>query len=223
MPNRKLFAEFIGTFAIVFCGTGAIVIDEQTHGLVSHIGVAITFGLIVMVMIYAFGETSGAHFNPAVTLGFAVANQFDKKLVLPFIFSQIAGAFLATMVLKFLFPGNVNLGSTIPAGSQLQSFVLEFFLTYLLLLVIFQVSSGSKEKGILAGMAIGAMVGLEALFAGPICGASMNPARSLAPAIVSGNIESLWIYIVAPTSGAIASALTMIRINEMKKKEKKSY
>ena len=201
-------AEVIGTFALVFCGTGAIIINEQTQGAITHIGIAITFGLIVLAMIYTFGETSGAHLNPAVTLGFAVANRFDAKQILPYILSQIAGAFLATATLKLLFPENQNLGATIPAGSFLQSFVLEFILTFLLMLVIINVSQGSKEVGILAGIAIGATVGLEAMFAGPICGASMNPARSLAPAIVSGNLPALWIYLLAPTTGAIFATTT---------------
>ena len=191
---RKYFAEFIGTFALVFCGTGAIIIDQQSGGQVGHIGVATTFGLIVLAMIYTFGEISGAHFNPAVTLGFAVSNRFATKQIIPYIATQITGAFLATAVLKFLFPENINLGSTIPAGSQIQSFILEFILTFLLMFVILNVSQGSKETGIIAGIAVGATVCLEAMFAGPICGASMNPARSLAPAIVSGNIHSLWIY-----------------------------
>ena len=208
MLNKKYLAEIIGTFALVFCGTGAIIIDEQTHGAVTHIGVAITFGLIVLAMIYTFGETSGAHFNPAVTLGFAVAKRFDKKQIAPYIICQIIGAFAATLTLKFLFPENVNLGSTLPAGSQMQSFVLEFILTYFLMTVILNVSQGSKEIGVIAGIAIGATVGLEAMFAGPICGASMNPARSLAPAIVSGNIAALWIYLLAPVTGAIAATLT---------------
>ncbi len=214
MLNKKYLAEIIGTFALVFCGTGAIIIDEQTHGAVTHVGIAITFGFIVLAMIYAFGETSGAHFNPAVTIAFAVAKRFDPKQILPYIMSQLAGAFLATGVLKFLFPENINLGSTIPAGSQMQSFILEFILTYFLMLVIINVSLGSKEIGVIAGIAIGATVLLEAMFAGPICGASMNPVRSLAPGIVSGNIEMLWIYVLAPVAGAVAATLTWRMMNQ---------
>jgi aquaporin NIP len=205
---KKYLAELIGTFAIVFCGTGAIVIDQQTNGAVSHAGVATTFGLIVLAMIYTFGEISGAHFNPAVTIGFAFAKLFPSKQILPYITSQIAGAFLATIVLKFLFPENINLGATLPAGSQLQSFILEFILTYFLMLVILNVSQGSKEVGVMAGIAIGAVVLLEAMFAGPICGASMNPARSLSPAVISGNMNSLWIYLIAPVIGAVTATFT---------------
>ncbi|MDZ7878800.1 MAG: aquaporin [Saprospiraceae bacterium] len=205
---KKYIAEFIGTFALVFCGTGAIVINQETNGAVSHVGVAITFGLIVMCMIYTFGEISGAQFNPAVTLGFALAGRFDKKEVLPYIGSQIAGAFLASLILKFLFPNNANLGATLPAGSQMQSFVLEIILTFLLMLVILNVSQGSKETGLFAGIAIGGTVLLEAMFAGPICGASMNPVRSLSPAIVSGNMTDLWVYIAAPILGAFLAVFT---------------
>lgn len=211
---KKYAAEFLGTFAIVFCGTGAIIIDEQTHGAVTHIGVAITFGLIVMAMIYTFGEKSGAHFNPAVTLAFSVVKRFQANQILPYIISQVSGALSASIILKILFPENQNLGATIPAGSNLQSFVLEFILTYFLMLVIINVSQGSKETGVLAGIAIGATVLLEAMFAGPICGASMNPVRSLAPTLVSGNLHSLWIYLIAPIAGAIAAVLTWSMMND---------
>lgn len=205
---KKYIAEFIGTFAIVFCGTGAIIINQETSGSISHVGIAATFGLIVMSMIYTLGEISGAQFNPAVTIAFAVAGRFDKREVLPYIGSQILGAFLATLILKFLFPLNHNLGATLPAGSQMQSFILEVILTFLLMLVILNVSQGSKETGLFAGIAIGGTVLLEAMFAGPICGASMNPARSLSPAIVSGNTTDIWIYIFAPILGAILATLT---------------
>ena len=205
---KKYIAELIGTFALVFCGTGAIIINQETSGVISHAGIAATFGLIVMCMIYTFGEISGAQFNPAVTIGFAISGRFEKKEVLPYIASQITGAFLATLILKFLFPLNPNLGATLPAGSPIQSFILEIILTYLLMLVILNVSQGSKETGLFAGIAIGRTVLLEAMFAGPICGASMNPARSLSPAIVSGNISDLWIYIFAPILGVILAVFT---------------
>lgn len=199
---KKYIAELIGTFALVFCGTGAIIIDQQTNGQVGHIGVAITFRLIVTSMIYAFGDKSGAHFNPAVTIAFSLANLFPKKQILPYIVSQIIGAFIASAILKLLFPANINLGATIPAGSNLQSFVLEIVLTFILMLTILFTSQGSKETGTMAGLAIGGVALLEAMFAGPICGASMNPVRSLSPAIVSGNIATLWIYLTAPVLGA---------------------
>ncbi len=204
---KKYFAELIGTFALVFCGTGAIIIDQQTNGQVGHIGVASTFGLIVTAMIYAFGDKSGAHFNPAVTIAFSLANLFPKKQILPYIVSQIIGAFIASAILKLLFPANLNLGATIPAGSNFQSFVLEIVLTFILMLTILFTSQGSKETGTMAGLAIGGVVLLEAMFAGPICGASMNPVRSLSPAIVSGNISTLWIYLTAPVLGAALATL----------------
>jgi len=205
---KKYAAEFLGTFGLVFCGTGAIVINEHTHGAVGHIGIAITFGLIVSVMVYSFGNISGAHLNPAVTLGFSVLKLFPAKDILPYIGAQLAGAFAASFLLKFLFPENVNLGTTLPYGSDQQSFILEFVLTYFLMLTILFTSQGSEKTQQMAGLAIGAVVLLEAMFAGPICGASMNPARSLAPALVSGHKESLWLYLVSPIIASLSASIT---------------
>jgi aquaporin Z len=199
---KKLAAEFIGTFALVFAGTGAIVIDETTGGAVTHVGVALTFGLIVLAMIYTIGDISGAHLNPAVSLGFFVARRFSLPQLAPYILSQCAGALAASAMLRLLFPKNGTLGATFPAGSAAQSFVLEAILTAILMFVILSVSTGAAEKGITAGIAVGAVIGLEAMFAGPICGASMNPARSLAPALISGHLQNVWIYLVAPSMGA---------------------
>ena len=203
---KKYFAELIGTFALVFCGTGAIVINTQTHGQVGHIGIAFTFGLIVMAMIYCFGNISGAHFNPAVTLGFAVVGLFDKKEILPFVAAQLIGAFFATYTLHFLFPGDFLLGTTLPSGTEMQSLILEFILTFILMLVILFTSQGKKEIQHLAGLVIGGVILLEAMFAGPVCGASMNPARSIAPAVVTANLEHLWVYLAGPFSGALVAA-----------------
>ena len=205
--KKKLSAEFIGTFCLVFAGTGAIVIDDVSGGAVSHLGVALTFGLIVTAMIYTVGDVSGAHLNPAVTLGFFAARRLDRGLVLPYVASQSAGAVLASVALRLLFPRHLTLGGTAPAGPDMQSFALEAVLTCILMFVILGVSTGDKEKGATAGVAIGAVVGLEALFAGPISGASMNPARSLAPALVSAHFGALWIYLVAPVLGALAAVL----------------
>ncbi len=200
---KKYIAEVLGTFALVFCGTGAIIINQETAGVITHPGIAFTFGLIVMVMIYSLGPVSGAHLNPAVTIAFAVAKRFPLKEVVPYLLSQFGGALLASMTLHLLFPANQFLGATLPAGSEMQSFVLELILTFFLMLVIIQVATGSKEQGMFAGLAIGSTVLLEAMFAGPICGASMNPVRSLTPALISGHTEHLWIYLTAPTLGAI--------------------
>ncbi len=204
---RRIAAEVLGTFALVFAGTGAIVVNDVSGGTVSHVGIALTFGLIVLAMVYALGDVSGAHLNPAVTLGFFAARRFEGRWVAPYIVSQCAGAILASLALRLMFPTNATLGATLPAGDALQSFVLEFLLTFLLLFVILSVSTGSKEKGVLAGVAVGSVIALEALFAGPISGASMNPARSLAPALVSLRLDSLWVYLTAPVLGGCAGVL----------------
>ncbi len=205
---KKYIAEFIGTFSMIFCGTGAMTINEVTGGDVTHVGIGITWGLIVMAMIYAFGEVSGAHFNPAVTIAFAYAKKFSWKEVPKYIIFQILGAFAASLVLLFLFPESELLGSTIPKVAIWRAFVLELLLTFFLMVVIINVSTGSKEVGMMAGLAIGSVVLLEALFAGPITNASMNPARSLAPNIVSGNVQGLWLYMVAPVLGALLAVVS---------------
>lgn len=202
---KKFIAEFLGTYALVFAGTGAIVINQQFNGVITHMGIAATFGLVVMSLIYAFGEISGAHFNPAVSIAFTVADRFPLKQLGPYIFSQMAGAVAASFTLKAMFPANEMLGATMPSGTEMQSLIMEAILTFFLMLVILNVASGSKEQGMFAGLAIGSVVGLEALFAGPVCGASMNPIRSLAPAVASGHSEHLWLYILAPTMGAVLS------------------
>lgn len=199
---KKLFAEFLGTFALLFAGTGAIVINAQT-GAVTHPGIAITFGLIVMAMIYAFGDVSGAHLNPAVTTAFAAAGRFPWGEVPGYLAAQSAGAFAASGLLRVLFPADATLGATLPSGTAMQSFILEIVLTFILMLVILSVSTGAKEKGITAGIAIGGVIALEAMFAGPICGASMNPIRSIAPAVVAGRVEHLWVYLAGPVIGAL--------------------
>ena len=190
---------------MMFCGTGAMVIDETTNGSVTHVGIAITWGLIVMSLIYALGETSGAHFNPAVTIAFTVNKNFPLKEVMPYITSQFMGAISATLLLKYLFPTSIFLGASLPKNDLMQSFILEIILSFLLMLVVLKVAKGSKEQGLFAGIAIGSVVLLEAMFAGPISGASMNPIRSLTPALVSGHISTLWIYLFGPTIGMLAA------------------
>jgi aquaporin NIP len=213
---QRSIAEIIGTFALVFCGTGAIIIDNVTKGGVSHVGVAVTFGLVVMAMIYGLGDVSGAHFNPAVSIAFSLAGRLPLKSLGIYVVSEIVGAFLASLTLRLLFPTDELLGSTLPAGSAGQSFVLELLLTFFLMLVIMGVATGSKEQGLFAGIAIGSVILLEAMFAGPICGASMNPARSLAPAIVSGHPENLWVYLTAPVIGAALAIPTWKFLNSKK-------
>lgn len=216
--KQKLAAEFWGTFALLFAGTGAVISNEVSNA-VTHVGIAITFGLIIMTMIYTLGDVSGAHFNPAVTIAFAFAERLKWSQVGPYLASQCAGAFLGSGVLKLLFPGSKTLGATLPAGSYRQSFVLEFLLTALLMFVILNVSTGAKEKGITAGLVIGAVIGLEAMFAGPISGASMNPARSLAPALLSGHLNELWIYLIAPTLGALGGVLAFSTVRDVRTHE----
>jgi len=210
---RRSFAEFLGTFVLVFAGTGAIVVNDATHAI-THAGIAITFGLVVLALIYCLGDISGAHFNPAVTLGFVFAQRFPLQQATPYIAVQILGALAASGLLKFLFPENLNLGATRPTGSGQQSFIFEVILTWFLMLTILSVSTGAKEKGITAGIAIGAIIALEAMFAGPISGASMNPARSIGPAIISGNLLYLELYLVAPVLGAVLAVPTFAIIRE---------
>lgn len=209
MPTlNKLVAEAFGTFCLVFAGCGAMVVNEVTGGGIGHAGVALTWGLIVTAMIFAVGEVSGAHINPAVTLGFWAARCIPARTVPAYLAAQCLGAFAAAGVLRLLFPDSLTLGATVPhdMGLLWQSFGLEVLLTLILMLVILCVATGPKEKGLMAGLAVGATVGLEAMFAGPICGASMNPARSLGPAVVSAHPEalgSLWAYLVATPVGAL--------------------
>lgn len=202
---KKFLSEFLSTFFLVFAGTGAIVINQETNGAISHVGIALTFGLVVAAMIYSFAQYSGAHMNPAVTIALAVGNKFPLNEVPLYVFSQFTGALSASFLLRMLFPLNELLGTTLPSGSEIQSLILEIILTFFLM---FAVLSTTKEKNNYAGFVIGFVVLLEAMFAGPICGASMNPFRSLAPAIVSMHFNSLWIYLVAPTSGAILAMFT---------------
>jgi MIP family channel proteins len=204
---QRFLAEAIGTFALVFAGTGAIVVNDIAQGVISHVGIALTFGLVVMAMIYAVGDISGAHLNPAVTLGFWLARRLPGTDIIPYIASQLFGALAASVLVRVLLGPHSTLGATLPTGSMGQSFFLEIVLTFLLMFTILNVATGAKEKGATAGLAIGAVVALAALFGGPISGASMNPARSLGPALVSGQLQFLWLYLLAPVLG---SALAVI-------------
>ncbi len=214
---KQYISETIGTFALIFCGCGAMTINEITNGSISHVGVATTWGLIVMAMIYAFGETSGAHFNPAVTIAFAFAKKFSWNEVPKYILAQSIGAIFAAFLLWFLFPESQFLGETTPADGfpPYKAAILEFILTFFLMVVVINVSTGSKEIGTMAAIAVGGLVLLEAMFAGPMTKASMNPIRSIAPALFTGNFQYLWLYITAPILGAIiaVSSCKLVKYN----------
>ena len=200
-------AEFVGTFALVFAGCGAIMVDAKTHAL-GHVGVAISFGLVIMAMIYAVGHISGAHFNPAVSFAFALSRHFPWPRVLGYWSAQILGAITAAAILRGSLGDFAHVGATLPSGSQAQSFLWELVLTFFLLFVIIAVATDTRAVGEAAAIAIGGTVGLDAMFGGPISGASMNPARSVGPAIVSGDLHALWLYILAPLIGAAVGALS---------------
>ncbi len=204
---KRYVAEAIGTYALVFAGTGALIVDGMTDGSVSLIGIALVFGLVVMAMVYALGDISGAHINPAVTIAACVAKRFPAKDVAPYIAAQCAGALAASATLKAIYPAAEGLGATLPAGDLMQSFTLEVILTFFLVFVAFGVTTAGRAESILAGLAIGGTVGLDVLVGGPISGASMNPARSLGPAVIGGQTQHLWMYLTAPVVGGILAAL----------------
>jgi aquaporin NIP len=203
---RSMLAEAIGTFALVFAGCGAIMVDHQTHAL-GHVGVAISFGLVIMIMIYAVGHISGAHFNPAVTLAFAVSRHFPPARVFAYWAAQLAGALGAALVLRGSLGDVAHVGATLPAGSNGQAFLWEAVLSFFLMFVIMAVATDARAVGEAAAIAIGGTVGLDAMFGGPITGASMNPARSLGPAIAAGDFTSIWVYLAAPIAGAAVAAI----------------
>ena len=216
--RNKLTAEFIGTFILVFAGSGAVMINDIT-GALGHTGVAMTFGFVIVALIYSFAHVSGAHFNPAVTIAFYSMGEFNRKRVLPYISAQILGGIAASITLFYLLQEDFNqlselsyLGATLPHGSVAQSFGFEFLLAFILMLVISASAVHGKAIKGFTGIAIGFTVGLEAMFAGPITGASMNPARSSGPAVVSGHYEHLWLYIVATILGALLAALVFVKL-----------
>lgn len=205
---KKFIAEFVGTFALVLCGTGSIIVDEITDGGTGILGIAFAFGFIIIAMIYAIGHISGAHINPAVTISLAISKRIPSSHILLYFTAQIGGAIIASALLHVIYPLNEYLGATLPSGSITQSFVLEFITTFLMMFVIIALAS-QKDKRFdqSAGMIIGFTVIGLIFVAGPISGGSFNPARSIGPAIISGHLEHLWLYIVAPISGAITSVI----------------
>lgn len=204
---KKYIAEVLGTFILMFAGTSAILMNQETGGAITHVGVCLVWGVIVSAMIYTLGNTSGAHLNPAVTLTFWMVQLFKTRDVIPYIICQTLGAFLAIFILYCLFPEHELLGTTQPKGSIMRSFVMEIIIAFILMTVILFTSQGAKETGILAGLAIGGTIMITCIFAGPISGASMNPIRSLAPAIISGHTENLWIYLTAPFIGMFSAGI----------------
>ncbi|EDM23412.1 MIP/aquaporin family protein [Caminibacter mediatlanticus] len=220
--RKEYIAEFLGSYILVFSGCLAIVVDALFNNLGS-IGVSLVFGLVIVALIYAFGHISGAHFNPAVTISFALMKEFDKKEAVKYIFAQISGAIFASFTIYLLvieYNKSMSelkyLGSTLPSGSLIQSFILEFILTFILMIVIYTSAIHGKAIKSFAGIAIGFTVGIEAMIGGAISGASMNPARSIGPAIVSGNLDSLWLYIVASILGAIVAGVVFINFMKCK-------
>ena len=206
MP-QKAAAELLGTFSLVFAGTAAITVNDLSGGAITHVGVAMTFGLVVAAMIYSLGGISGAHMNPAVTLGFWLSRRMALRAVPAYIAGQSAGAILASLAVKTLFPDHQTIGAAIPSGTYSQSFMLELIMTFILMLVILSVSTGEKEKGIMAGAAIGSVVAFEAMLGGPVSGASMNPARSLCPALISWHGQGLWLCFIGPISGGALAVI----------------
>ncbi|MDE1976482.1 MAG: aquaporin [Elusimicrobia bacterium] len=203
----KLVAEAVGTFCLVFAGTGAVVVNQATGGQIGELGIALVFGLIVLAMIYAVGHVSGAHLNPAVTLGFYSAGRHPRSEILPYVGAQLLGAVAASFCLKLMFYGGAfGLGATRPAGSDLQSFMLELIMSFILMFTIMGVATDDRAEGAMAGIAVGAVIALEAAFGGPVSGASMNPARSIAPALASWDFSALWIYCAAPVLGTVLGA-----------------
>jgi MIP family channel proteins len=203
---RVLVAEAIGTFALVFAGAGAVMVDAKTQAL-GHVGVAITFGLVIMVMVYAVGHISGAHFNGAVTFAFALTRHFPWARAAAYWVAQLVGAIVAALLLRTSLGEIASVGATLPSGSQAQSFLWELVKSVFLMFVILAVATDTRAVGEAAAIAIGGTIALDAMFGGPISGASMNPMRSLGPALVSGNLHALWLYILAPVVGASIGGL----------------
>ena len=216
MTIKKCAAEVLGTFLMVFLGTGVAIINEYSGGSVTQLGISIAFGLVVLLCILTLGNISGSHINPAVTITLAVFRHFPYKLVLPYIVSQLVGAIVASCILRLIFPQSISLGATLPSGAAMPSFLLEILLAFLLMLVILQSIKSLSHKKIISALLVSMVVLLEANFAGPICGASMNPARSIAPALISNNLQHIWIYLTAPFIGMLLAGVFFNLIYKIK-------
>ncbi|KAJ7553674.1 hypothetical protein O6H91_06G108100 [Diphasiastrum complanatum] len=215
---QKVAAEMIGTFFIVFAGCGAAMVDYQSHGAVTHVGISLTFGLVVTAVVYSIGHISGAHCNPAVTIAFATVKEFPWKYAPVYIVAQVLAAIASAFALRFIIDDVANIGATIPAGSDLQSLAIETIVTFILMFVVMAVATDPRAVGELGGLTIGSTIALNALFGGPISGASMNPARSFGPAVAANNYDAIWVYILGPIVGAVAGAVTykVIQIPQQK-------
>jgi aquaporin NIP len=212
---RRCVAEGFATFALVFAGCGAIVVDSQRGGSLGALGIAAAFGLAVMVMIYATGHVSGAHINPAVTVAFAVTRHFPARDALAYVPAQLAGAVAGALLLRITWEGTpAELGATVPSVDAGPAFAYELVLTAFLMFVIVSVATDTRAVGAAAAIAIGGTVGLDAVFGGGVTGASMNPARSFGPALVASEWSGFWIYVLAPLTGALAGALLYGLIRE---------
>ncbi|KAL5707381.1 Aquaporin NIP1-1 [Ranunculus cassubicifolius] len=204
---QKLIAEVLGTYFVIFAGCASVIVNLSKDKVITFPGISIVWGLVVTVMVYSVGHISGAHFNPAVTVAFATCGRFPWKQVPAYICAQVVGSTLASGTLRIMFGGRHDLYSgTLPSGSDFQSLVIEFIITFYLMFVISGVATDNRAIGELAGLAVGATVLLNVMFAGPVSGASMNPARSIGPAIVFNRYKGIWIYMVGPFCGAISGA-----------------
>ncbi|GLT52531.1 hypothetical protein SLA2020_258660 [Shorea laevis] len=204
---QKLMAEVLGTFFLIFIGCASVVVNSNENKVVTLPGIAIVWGLAVTTLIYSLGHVSGAHFNPAVTIAFASCKRFPLNQVPAYMAAQLLGSTLAAGTLQLLFIGkNDVFFGTSPQGSDLQGFVMEFIITFYLMFIVSGVATDNRAIGELAGLAVGSTVLIIVLFAGPITGASMNPARTLGPAIVSNHWKGIWIYLTSPILGAVSAA-----------------
>ncbi|KAL1328796.1 hypothetical protein HN51_038578 [Arachis hypogaea] len=218
---QKMVAELVGTYFLIFTGCAAIAVNNDYGKQITLLGIATVWGLVVMVIVYSVGHVSGAHLNPAVTIAFASITKFPLTQVPAYIAAELLGAILASGTVRLVFSGNhveVQFTGTLPSGSNIQSFVIEFIITFFLMFVICAVATDSRAVGTLAGVAIGSTILINVLIAAQVSGASMNPARSLGPAFVHHEYRGIWIYLLSPTIGAVAAAWVYNILREKKDK-----